>query len=368
MATSKTCVVCNRPVRGLDRICQNTFCRHQFSLSDGNRRTICRVCGRPLRNVSQTNCGAACSNRLLELDAQAKKGVVGRCSVCGIYTSRRGSSGDWECGDSACETLRFLRVQVEQRQALEERRLRLHVKASQLRDSLLARDQAHLSAVDAPVLPSESGSANGLAQAGEGAAFDFESYRVVVVPHLTERMAEREEVRFEQLKEHIAVRVEAAFSEPETAWDTPYTIDQLPEATRPRELPLFVAGCSACRGKCCLQGEEHAFISTSTIRRYVSNHPDATAAEVLADYLEHVPARAIRGSCLYHTDRGCALPGEMRADMCNHYICPSLSEMRHALAEEGTSKFFIVAEHEGDLLNPSFVEASADVIENRPFE
>jgi hypothetical protein len=42
----------------------------------------------------------------------------------------------------------------------------------------------------------------------------------------------------------------------------------------------------------------------------------------------------VGGSCAYHGDRGCVLPREDRAPICNAYACDSLQATRRTLDDE----------------------------------
>lgn len=80
------------------------------------------------------------------------------------------------------------------------------------------------------------------------------------------------------------------------------------------------------------------------------------AAEILHVVIgcSYLPQRSVVESCEFHTDRGCNLPAEMRADMCNHYICPALHEMRSSLEQDEPAGFFIAAA-DGELKIVDFV-------------
>ncbi|RVT85791.1 hypothetical protein DXV76_08590 [Rhodobacteraceae bacterium CCMM004] len=90
----------------------------------------------------------------------------------------------------------------------------------------------------------------------------------------------------------------------------------------PDETPALDAACIACQGDCCLQGAgAKAFLTTQTIDYYRHRHPEATAEEVRAAYLGHLPEESVVGSCVYHGPLGCTLPRQMRAEVCNRWQC-----------------------------------------------
>ncbi len=64
-----------------------------------------------------------------------------------------------------------------------------------------------------------------------------------------------------------------------------------------------------------------------TIFRYMSGHPDQKPRHVLAAYMEYVAEKSYEGSCVYHTEKGCSLPRNMRSNTCNNFLCDSLIEL-----------------------------------------
>src|SRR5436190_6895209 len=90
---------------------------------------------------------------------------------------------------------------------------------------------------------------------------------------------------------------------------------------------LVRAACTSCRGSCCKLGEDHAFLRPATLRRFLKAHPELTRAQALQKYLDRLPEESVAGSCLYHGIRGCALPREMRSDVCNRFHCDDLEKL-----------------------------------------
>ena len=88
--------------------------------------------------------------------------------------------------------------------------------------------------------------------------------------------------------------------------------------------------CGMCGGGCCSRGGDTAYLSATTIRRFMAQQPQLQPAEILSAYLERLKTRTEAGSCINHTARGCGLPREMRADTCNNYACRSLAELQAA--------------------------------------
>jgi hypothetical protein len=93
--------------------------------------------------------------------------------------------------------------------------------------------------------------------------------------------------------------------------------------------------CAGCGGRCCRPGlVSHAFVTSRLLERWVEQHPGSRPAHAVQAYLERVPARHVAGSCLFHTDRGCALPRQERSAVCNRFECVGLQEANAALARQ----------------------------------
>ena len=86
------------------------------------------------------------------------------------------------------------------------------------------------------------------------------------------------------------------------------------------------AGCATCQGHCCLLGADRmAFVEADTIRMHRARLPGLTPEGAIALYADALPERSVREGCLFQTERGCALPRERRAGICNRFRCWQLS-------------------------------------------
>lgn len=101
--------------------------------------------------------------------------------------------------------------------------------------------------------------------------------------------------------------------------------------------------CALCRGFCCGKGNNHAYLTAETIRRYMGQHPDRRPRDVLASYMGRVGNKTYENSCVFHGADGCRLPREMRSDVCNRYFCPDLKEFQQDLAGRDPARGFFAA-------------------------
>ena len=109
------------------------------------------------------------------------------------------------------------------------------------------------------------------------------------------------------------------------------------------------AACSLCKGWCCRNGDDDAFLDDRTLARIRLARPEMTERAVLRLYLDHVPQVAYRDSCIFHGEKGCTLDRSLRADVCNSYFCGGLS----AYMKTGTASPTRIIAGEGDKLRTS---------------
>ena len=125
-----------------------------------------------------------------------------------------------------------------------------------------------------------------------------------------------------------------------------------PPRPEPEGFPAIVArsACALCKGWCCRNGDDDAFLDDRTIARVRLTKPDATESTLLRLYLGRVPDAAYRDSCIFHGKQGCTLDRSMRADVCNVYYCGGLSAFMKSKEEFGPT---IVLAGEGEKLRVS---------------
>ncbi len=101
--------------------------------------------------------------------------------------------------------------------------------------------------------------------------------------------------------------------------------------------------CGQCRGRCCAQGAPtHAFTTLPQLVRWQQRAAGRTLQDAVDWYVAQVPPRHTRHGCVYQGPRGCVLPREDRADICNSYACDPLREMQQALQDEPDAAFVAV--------------------------
>lgn len=89
--------------------------------------------------------------------------------------------------------------------------------------------------------------------------------------------------------------------------------------------------CALCRGRCCGNGGNWAYITSATL---AATTPQATPHDIVERYMAHVPSHSHAGSCLFHTESGCALPRDLRSETCNRHLCPDLGRIAVSSIDE----------------------------------
>lgn len=117
---------------------------------------------------------------------------------------------------------------------------------------------------------------------------------------------------------------------------------------------VLIAACAACRGRCCVHGGEHAYLTEDTMRAYFDEHPESTVEGAVADYTAQIHTQTIEGSCVYHGGAGCTLPAALRADMCNTFFCESLVNLQTNHRDDEPVRAFFAPEETGFFVHGVF--------------
>jgi hypothetical protein len=101
--------------------------------------------------------------------------------------------------------------------------------------------------------------------------------------------------------------------------------------------------CAQCGGRCCSHGgQRHAFITLPQLLRWQQAEPGRTLQDAVIFFMERLPPEHVAASCLYHGARGCALPREHRADVCNAHTCDALDRVQATLRDAPRAAFVAI--------------------------
>lgn len=156
------------------------------------------------------------------------------------------------------------------------------------------------------------------------------SGRVSKVPSCDDSMTELPAERVQKFSEHLKKSLQKAaviITEPRSIQSvlTEYAHRELENEPKPI-LPV-VNGCTTCRGYCCRNGTDTAFLSAEQIAWQLLSDPTLTIESVEKWYIMQLPKLTIEDSCVYHTDQGCSLHRKQRASICNDFHCWELQDV-----------------------------------------
>jgi hypothetical protein len=253
----------------------------------------CAVCGIPLRPSKSTEatCEALSCRRVHRLRTPPSFGR--RCRYC----AREAVGTEETCEQPRCRKLREGSIDGRKREA-ERREAIDRVAAEQERELR----ETHASAVPPRLL-------------------------IARLPANEQTTTPLPAERRETFRVNVAAALDRALQDP----DRP--VPEHPESAG-RFASLVGSACGACRGSCCRHGGEHAFLYPDHFRRYLRLHPGADPQQLLADYLSRLPSESYHDSCVYHTVTGCALPRELRSNLCNTFLCGGLADLMEAQEKE----------------------------------
>ena len=307
---------------------------------------MCSVCGRPLpaaAHVESSTCAdLACNRAIAFFSLAGGEGGSPRCAVCRVVLppARR---GEVMCGCRECADVQLRR----------EAALRAAERAKRIEEITRLAEQQR----------AELAQKEGIAEP--------DVYRVTVIPSFAGGLSEMPADRVERFLVNLRGVIRDVFAEPFEPRPAPQPSAAEPsapgpiaaETCRPPDeagppASLFASACALCRGHCCSRGGEHAYISTETIRRFRERTPDATPEDVAAAYLAHIPPRTFTDSCVFHGERGCAMPAEMRAATCNEFFCDGLHSLRGELEAGMPARTFFVSAEDVRIVATRFVDAA----------
>lgn len=184
---------------------------------------------------------------------------------------------------------------------------------------------------------------------------DPAAYAIAVVPHWTPELIPLLPEQRQSLAEFLHGLVVSGADEAE---------EEVMAAAPSTDSPALAAHlgrvCAVCRGYCCVHGVAHnAFLDRKVLLRFQAGSPGLDLREVVSVYLDCLPERHCRDACLYQGERGCVLPREMRADICNGYECGGLQTARDRFAANAAERSFVVVRHDHRILRSAFIDGPA---------
>lgn len=288
------------------------------------------------------------------------------CTICGAVLAARPAGGDILCGSLSCASA-YRAVPAHLTCGACRRVIPAAHRASRhcgryacAKTVAVDRPQAAARAAQAALVVAAHKRRRARAAHDGVAAAAVESYRVSVIPKNTRRVSalpRRRRALFEaSLRAQLAeARGWVARGELPLTF-RPRAPEPPPTAQARRQMAVLGAGCAACRGHCCGLGKEHAFLRVDAMLHYLQRFPEKDDETIVADYLAFLSARTLTGGCVFQNPDGCALPRDMRADICNAYHCTGLDMLRDAFEDEEPVRAFFIHQVGNGLQGGRFVD------------
>ena len=126
--------------------------------------------------------------------------------------------------------------------------------------------------------------------------------------------------RVRRLRKHLVVTLRAL----RMMKDPEYSVSPLRPEPEGFAARVARTACSLCKGWCCRNGKDHAFLDEGTMARVRRASLALDVPAVLRLYIERVPEVGYEDSCIFHGKQGCTLDRSLRSDVCNSYFCGGL--------------------------------------------
>jgi hypothetical protein len=176
------------------------------------------------------------------------------------------------------------------------------------------------------------------AEAAPSAGIDQpERYPLAIVPSFVNGLVPLSEERKQRFRAHVAQVVAESWDQP------PAEKADVPVLPRPDIQKFFGGACALCRGYCCRLAGDHAFFRAETVQRFRQAHSGLTQEQVVDHYMSFLQEQSLENSCVYHGDRGCVLPRDIRPSICNDFFCEGLWDVVGELTMEPLRGFFVQA-------------------------
>ncbi len=137
------------------------------------------------------------------------------------------------------------------------------------------------------------------------------------------------------------------------------SVSAAPTAAQRAEAQLLLAGCAACRGQCCREGGEHAFLSGDSMTAYLQRFPEADDDAAVAHYMQHIGEVTMPHGCVYQSAIGCTLAPELRADICHDFHCTGLTMLKGQFADGEPIRAYLVHRRGERLSGDRFIEIAS---------
>ncbi len=332
---AKQCCFCSQPVTvHFSRTCDAPHCRFAMQQHLLRRQKTCRICGRPIAESCRTQVTCESSDCRIQYARFSRKtdDATLWCVVCNALLVHN-RPGTQHCGDRECERVFANRLATERQEKKQRKNALIRESALAVRDRVAQQSANPTTVAELPV---------------------------ATVPHTQAKLTVPNPQRIAAFHQNLSRVIDAALDDSDSGVDATRSSADYHDEPSPKEDPVFRNCCRLCRGFCCEAGGTTAFISPILIRQLKDQAPELGREDLLALYMSYLPERSLENSCVYHGDRGCNLPRNMRSELCNRFLCGYLLSIRNTLADAAEDKLFVAAVSEIDIIQHEIIDVPAE--------
>ena len=244
-----------------------------------------------------------------------------QCIVCGDDTHHTNFGAPPLCGQAECH-----HVLNEKHRLPPELFDRFLATRSKLIKDRKRRERERRALFDrANALEAEENERYRQAKTANLKGYDPNQYPLLAVPRNDRKTATLPERRKRAFRDRLNKIISTVMETP----DAIYTGTLLPDAPPP-SAKILGGACSLCRGACCIEGGNHAYLRELTIIRIMREQPSLPPRHLLEAYMEHLGKKTIAGGCVFQGESGCLLPRPLRSNTCEDYYCLPLKQYKEA--------------------------------------
>jgi len=159
--------------------------------------------------------------------------------------------------------------------------------------------------------------------------YPIEQYPLLAVPFNSRKLILLPERRKRAFRDRLNKLISSVTESPQALNN-----EQLYPNPPPKAAKLLAGACALCKGACCLNGGEHAYLREPTLVRVMQTDPSLRPLHLLDLYLSHLGKKTYESACVYQGEKGCVLPLELRSNICSDYFCPPLNTFKREFEEE----------------------------------
>ncbi len=104
---------------------------------------------------------------------------------------------------------------------------------------------------------------------------------------------------------------------------------------------VLAEACGECRGWCCRNGGNYAYLQESDLRRVAAEQGITTWEEMVERYLSFVPDATYQDSCIFHGRAGCGLPRSLRSETCTSFLCEAAFSLCETIRRGATGLILV---------------------------